>query len=713
MSGKPRLHLDYETRSACDLPKAGAYRYAEDPSTDVWCCCYALDDGPVETWLPGQPRPPVVQEQIGRRGLFVAHNYTFERSVSRAIMTPRYGWPEIPLELWDCTALRAAALALPRALGKVAQIMRLEERKDAAGARLMKAMMRPLNDAEPWEWHRPPGALERLVEYCKQDVVVEREIDRLVRPLTAAERGMMMLDCVINERGFKVDLEAIDAALHILEVAEDWLDTELRMVTDGQVKKVTDIAGLARWLRARGAQVGKSLDKEAVDKLLAGVLNDDARRALEIRKEAAYTSTKKLLAMRAAAGRDGRVRGSMMFLGAASTGRFSGSLVQPQNLPRGSGLVPWVNPRTGRPDGLVREAAEAFPAILTGDADTVSFVLGPPHRAISDCIRGFITAGEGKVLVSCDYSAIEAKIIAVEAGQTNAIDVFLNGDDIYKFSAAQIYNIPLIRVNKQERQVGKCAQLALGFQGGVGAFTNMAKIYRVNMADAYESVLAVTSQDVIDKTNATYDEASKAGDIPIGMPIEAFKASDMVKRNWRLRNTNIVSYWYNCEAAAMAAVLEAGSFHRVRNVTYLCRGPYLYCQLASGRTIVYPEPRVEVVKTRWGTRKAAMTYIGPDRKNTSFWTRRPAYGGLLVENIVQATAASVLRDGLRNLEAAGYPVVLHVHDEAVVETEPERADTERIEALMTMMSPWMVEAGWPKGLITAKADGPMERFRKD
>jgi DNA polymerase len=389
----------------------------------------------------------------------------------------------------------------------------------------------------------------------------------------------------------------------------------------------------------------------------------------------------------------------------------SGAAVQPQNLPRGTGLVPPIDQKAG--SGLIQGIADAFPYIMTGDVDMVDFMLGPPHQAISDCIRGFIVPAPGKVLVACDYSAIEAKIIAIEAGQMDIVDVFLRGDDIYKFAAGQIYNVPYNKVTKAQRQVGKVAILALGYQGGVGAFTSMAKLYRVDMADAYDSVLEVTPGDVQEASFETYAENSKAGLIDLSMDKNAYLASDMVKRNWRARNKAIVKFWYDCEQAAMEAACDTDNrSYKVRNLTFVRKGPFLYCRLASGRVIVYPEPRIEKVKTRWGTIKEGLTYTGPMKGKQGVWTRLSAYGGLIVENVTQATAASVLRDGLRNLEAAGYPVVLHIHDEAVVEIPPEQADLKRIEYLMTQMPPWMRAAKWPEGLITAAADGPLTRYRK-
>jgi DNA polymerase len=952
----PGLHLDFETRSAVELKKAGAYRYAEDPTTDVWCCCYARGDDPVKVWLPGDPFPDEMREQIDQGGQFIAHNYTFERAINLFVMR-RHGWPVIPLELWDCTAVRAAAMALPRALDVVARVLRLPERKDNSGKLLMLKMARPVT-TEPLTWFDKPEAIERLVAYCVQDVVVERSVDDYVRPLTEAEHGMMMLDSVINERGFRVDLEAVEAALTVIARAEGRLEAELAEVSGQAVRKLSDRAGFVSWLATEGV-VAKSVDKEAVEKLLKGELRPAARRGLEIRQAANYTSIKKLQAMQASAGKDGRVRGSMMFLGASSTGRWSGNLCQPQNLPRGTGLVPPLDPVTGKPSGLIREIADAFPAIMTGDADTVEFMLGPAHRAISDCMRGFIVPSPGKRLVACDYSAIEAKITAIEAGQMDMVEVFLRGDDIYKYAAAQIYNVPYDKVTKAQRQVGKvaciaegelvltdrgeipiqdiaiddkvwdgsewvshdgvvlqgtgvvinhdglnatpdhivytedgrdisfgeCAReqiglattgsggrairyggdnisrsymarydrskrvptkipphvdtmhrmwddqinsigqpsqrkneglselfandsstlqmasqtygcrvptmhefyesklhgirkkgdripipvdsrsgvicvestrlpkngysffgnrssryqqtlrsgkfaihnptreyaqqkehcfydvqwgshpsrrrhscatnssarlsiqskhakqpdsrrnddrtdnteisyvtksqtkrvydilnagprhrftvsgklvhncLALGYQGGVGAFTNMAKAYRLDMSDAYESVLEVTPKDFQEMSLETFEENARAGRLDANLSKEAYLASDMVKRNWRARNRAIVKFWYDCEqAAAEAACDDQRRPYRVRNIVYVRKGPFLYCRLASGRVIVYPEPRIEPVKTRWGTIKESLTYTGPMKGKQGVWTRLSAYGGLLVEN---------------------------------------------------------------------------------
>lgn len=312
--------IDLETRSTVDLRKSGVYAYAAHPDTDIWVLCYALDDGPVRRWFPGEALPDDLADHIRGGGKLRAWNANFERVLWREVVVPHHGWPNPTLDQWYCTAACAATMSLPRSLDEAARVLGLNFRKDKEGAGLMMRMCRPRSKAADGSpiWWSDPARLERLADYCAQDVVVERELASKLRPLDPGERDIFLLDARINDRGVLLDRVLVDAAQGIVTEATARLNEQLRQTTGGHVAAATKSADLTRWLAGQGVDTD-SVAKSTVQALLKNDrINGAARQALELRSDAAKSSTAKLRAMQAAACPDGRIRGTLLYHGAGT-----------------------------------------------------------------------------------------------------------------------------------------------------------------------------------------------------------------------------------------------------------------------------------------------------------------------------------------------------------------------------------------------------------
>lgn len=680
------IHIDFETRSPVDLKNATTHIYATHPETDVHCMAYAIDDGPVWFWKRGEPFPyDIAVEMDDLEVKFVAHNAHFELHIWNEICHKRYGWPPLKPEQTYCTMAMAYAMALPGSLENAAGALGLDVRKDIDGRKLMLKMAAPINSETPWRWREAPADLERLYEYCKNDVVVERELEKRLLPLRPRERKLWLLDWKINNHGIYVDVPSIEAGMKTIEAEKLRLSADIHKATAGQVSGATDVQGLTNMLAVHGLYSDSGVfgvAKADLRKALSMNLLPEMRDALLIRQEAAKSSTAKLKAMRLAASPDRRVRGTIQYHG-ATTGRFAGRKIQPHNFPR--------------PDPeMTPERIEAAIPYL-GSADMLSLLYGPPMRIVSDCLRAMICAAPGNELMCMDLSAIEARVLAWLAGQENILDVFREGLDVYKVAAASIYNTPYENVDEEQRQVGKVAVLALGFGGGVGAFQTMARGYNIDMTPAYAPLREAASDAQISRAHGLYERYIKKekGD-PISY--EVFMASDLTKQLWREANPEIVLYWRSLEGAAKAAVATPGSIHQVgprqphRRVTFKKQGSFLWMKLPSGRALCYPYPEIRETLPPWedegsDNTRPTLTYMTVD-STTKTWRRMKSYGGLIAENATQAAARDFLVEGLFRLDDAHYPIAFHVHDDVTVEVQKNFGSLEEMKNLLTTPPDW-------------------------
>ena len=680
------LHIDFETASRVDLKACGLDVYARDPSTHVHCMAYAFDEKPVEIYTTTHSMDPRgVRAHIEAGGLVYAHNVAFELAIWNHIMVPRYGWPTLKPEQCRCTMCMAYAMALPGSLENAAPACGLAERKDGLGKRVMLKLCKPNVNNEFWTPETAPEDFLKLYAYCKTDVEVERALHHRLMELSDAEQKVWQLDQKINNHGILVDLVAINKALALVAQEKARLDGEILRVTGGVVGSCTEVQLLVKWIKSQGVKITGLAKADVLDALGGDDLPPQVRTALELRKEAAKSSTAKLVAMRDRAHTDGRIRGIHQYHG-ASTGRWAGRGVQTQNLPR---CRPGIKP-------------EDVEDIIThlDSREYVDTFYGPTLDALSDSLRGMIIASPGKDLVAVDFSNVEGRVLAWLAGETWKVEAFKRfdtiighkpdgkpirqGPDIYELAYSRSFGIPIADVTKENRQVGKVMELALGFGGGKGAFQSMAKNYNVHFTDAQ---------------------------------------AEEIKNAWRKAHPRIVAYWGELEAALYT--LTSGRPMTVglgygpgRSVTFKKAGSFLWCQLPSKRVLCYPYPEIREVTTPWGEDKDALTYmtvvsnvkakILPDPASSGTWKRISTFGGSICENVVQATARDLMAEALLRLDAAGLQTTMHVHDEAVMEI-PSDAGPEtvhRIEALFSESPAWAI------GLPIAAEGWRGRRYRK-
>lgn len=657
------LHIDFETYSAADLPVCGLDNYASDPTTGVHCMAFCFDDEPVSVWIkPANLVFTRVMDHIKNGGIVVAHNAAFELAIWNKVCAPKYGWPILSPKQMRCTMAQAYAMSLPGSLEKAAAALGIPQQKDLAGARTMMQLAKSKTDGTFWTPEEAPEKFQRLYDYCKQDVEVERALDHRMMQLSEQEQQVWVLDQIINQRGIRVDLPSIENAIAMVEAEKARLDAAMLRTTGGVVGKCSEVQLLVKWIRTQGVEI-KGLAKADVLDSLSGDLPERVRAALNLRKEAAKSSTAKLLAMKNRASRDGRVRGCFQYHG-ASTGRWAHRGIQPGNLPRPRKL-------TKDDDENVRLVYEINDLISRNEHRLIDMLYGPTMDALADSVRGMIIANPGHELVAMDFSAIEARVLAWLAGQESVLDIFRTHGKIYEHAASGIYRKPLEEVTKAERQIGKVAVLALGYGGGVGAFQSMARVYGVKVEDSL---------------------------------------ADEIKRAWRDSHAKIVHYWHDLESAAINAV-ELGCVCKAgaagRQVVFKKNGSFLWCKLPSGRVLCYPYPVIKELETPWGEMRSALHFMSVNGV-TNKWEETKTYGGSLSENITQAVARDLLAEAMLRLEQNGYPVVMHVHDEAVVEIPASASNdvTQHIEEIMAEVP------AWAAGLPVAAEGWRAVRYRK-
>lgn len=699
------MNTDVETRSAVDLRKAGAARYFEDPTTDVLLAAFQMPDGREILWDRTQDCPDDVAHHIRSGGLVPCFNAQFEMLAFHYVLGPRYGFPVPKISQYRDTMAQAAAVSIPQSLDGAAQALGLDHQKNKDGQRLIRKFSIP-RKARKGEapgllhWNEPedhPEDFHKFGVYCIDDTRAEKEMRAKLVKLSDYEQRVWELTALMNLRGVHLDMALVDALQRIAEQAKEKLDLEMVDATDYHVRSCSQVAALTRWLQAQGVDADK-LNKNAIEDLLSNDLPERARRAVELRKEAAKTSTAKLDAMQAVVCRDDRARGLHLYHG-AGTGRWSGRLIQTQNMPRGTGTV--------------KDPEAAVDDMLTGDARWIDLIYGRPMSAVSDMLRSCITASPGHRLLAADYSAIEGRVTAWMAGEEWKLEAFRaadagTGPGIYELTASQILNVLVSTITKAQRQAyGKVPELALGFQGGVLAFHAMAAVYGVDMADAYAPLKGTADPETWERAIDRHAECAERNDSGTDvMTREAWIASEVTKVLWRGKHPRTVEMWRGLEDAAREAVQNPGRIATYGKISYIVRRGFLWCRLPSGRCLAYGSPRIEDRKTPWGDVKPSVTALGVDSV-TKRWTRFAPYGGLLTENAVQAVARDLMAHGMLQAEAAGYPMVMTVHDEGVADVPAGHGTLAEFERLLCALPDWA--AGLP--VVASGWEG--HRYRKD
>ena len=687
------------------LPAIGAAAYTEHPSTEVLSIGYNLKDGKGKRlWIPGMPPPLDLFAHIQAGGLLEAWNSSFEFHMWTNVCFARMGWPELPLAQYRDAMAKSRAHSLPGGLEKAGEILRVKSPKIEDGKRLLKKFSVPRNPTknDPRTRIKPEEDLvdaDKLYEYNLGDIDAESCVSMALPDMSDDELELWLLDQEINTVGVAIDTEALSNCISIVNQAYDKYLAELKGITGGVVNSAGENAKMIGWLGARGIHL-PNLQAETVEKTLGEEwINSDlpAKRVLEIRESLGAASVKKLFSIRARLSKDGRLKDLFAFCGADRTGRFAGRGPQPQNLPNSGpevarclgcgrhyilGVVgpscPWCRV-TGAGEIVewnVEAVEDALEVIALKDLATVEHYMGDAVAAVAGCLRGLFCAAPGHDLICSDYSAIEAVVLAALAGEEWRMEVFRTHGMIYEMSAAKITGIPFEQFQKHKaetgdhhplrKKIGKVAELASGYQGGLGAWIQFGADKHLSEAEIKESI-----------------------------------------KSWRIESPRIVKFWYGLEEAAILAIQNPGQCFQYGGISYGVKDNVLYCKLLSGRTLSYHKPVLVPTLTPWGADKLQITYMGREA-TTNAWVRLDTYGGKLCENVVQATARDILTYAMVNEHKAGYKIVLHIHDEIVSEVPKGFGSVEEFEQIMATLPPWAKD--WP---IKAAGGWRGKRYRKD
>lgn len=646
-----KLTIDFETRSSADLKKMGAAAYAQHPTTEVICLALKQEkEFPVLWFSPpfaaaAKFIPPSVRARasdvlslVNSADIIEAHNAQFEYFIWKYVM-PRYGFPMFDAKKLRCSAAKAAAFGLPRDLEGACAAAKCPHKKDVEGHKLMLSLCKPRQALKAekllypdWEqrlfWRGTADDFARLGRYCLQDVRAEESLSHTTPELTETEQKLWTLDLLINDRGVGVDASSCEAIIDCIDNHSSDLRKDFRKLTG--LESPTQRDATLKHLVSLGVQM-EGLRKSDVEKALNATENDSARRILEIRQSLSKSSTAKYKKFLEARCTDDRIRGCLMYHG-AGTGRWAGRLIQPQNFPR----------------GIFSDVEGCIDLFRKRDLEGVKLLYGDPMAAASTCIRGMIVPAKGKDFICADYSSIEGRVLAWLAQEESALEVYRSGRDPYKVAACAIYHKEYEAISKAERQIGKVAELALGYNGGKVAFQQMGISYGVHVAD---------------------------------------KEAQGIVTKWREARPLTTRLWKELERACMMAVTNPGRIFQYLNISFTVKYGMLAMRLPSGRLLWYANPRVEERLKCWGDTLPTVVYDGVDPE-TRKWRDLELYGGLLTENAVQAIARDLLVSGMFAVERAGYEVVFHVHDELVSEVPEQDGSVEEFEQLMCTLPPW-------------------------
>lgn len=713
----PRATIDFETRSECSIRQCGSWRYSLDPTTEILCLAFRLptwERGRTSLWHPGFPQLGITEDGnwdeltelyqwVIDGNLIEAHNAWFERGVWNNI----FKGPHIHPLQWRCSAAKAAAHALPRALDDALSALNLSVRKDAEGEKLMKKITKPRKaikrDIQAWGvqhapcgvcatkgkikigrakatlceacngkgwygevpplptlWYESREQFEQLWAYCRQDVLAEEALSEYLRDLSPDETDIYTMDQMVNERGFALDTEAVDVALELIDIECVDLNAELAQLTEGTVEKATQRARMLEWFEANGLYLTDT-QADTLDDVLTNRTDLPAHvlRGVELMKTLGRSSTAKYVAMNNWVCPDGRVHGGLLYHGAA-TGRWSGSGVQPHNFVRGKIAdmeLAW---------DIIKTKNRAL--IQSDVVDNKGVPIGSVMDVLAHALRGAIIPSPGKELFVADYAAIEARVVMWLANDQQALDIFRRHEDIYCFMASDIYGYPCNKKDHpDERQMGKQAILGLGYQMGWRKFRDTCASFGITIDDHL-------AQRVVD----TYRE-----------------------KFWRIKDL-----WTRQENCAMEAVYYPEDALEADGVRWEVEGRFLYCTLPSGRSLAYADPEIREYEMPWGVRKDCLTFKGINSINHQ-WQRQKTYGGSLVENIVQAIARDLMAAAMWRCEQSKiYTPVLSVHDEMIAEADIGQGNVKEFEHLMAE------NPVWAKGLPVEAEGWSGFRYRK-
>lgn len=687
----PRALVDFETYSEVDVTDVGAWAYAYHPSTEILLASFRMPDGTLERWVQGQPFPQRVIDHVEAGGTMEAHNVQFEYAmwfvhIHKALSVI------MPVR-WADTLAVCAYRSLPLGLDQVGNVLDLPVQKNKAGKQLIQKLSRPRKPLkkEIKECTLPDGTIdeERLAhyrrnydfelfeqfhEYCDDDVLAEFALSEAIGDLPLAEYSTWILDQQINNRGVLVDLEAVNAAIEIVEAISSELTAELCALTNGVVEKATQRQRMLDWFHDEGLpipdlQAGTIEEYIKRGKKRPGLIPPHCMRALEIRKRLSKASNAKLIKFRDCACPDGRVRGLLQYHG-AGTGRWAGRLVQPQNFPRGFAVDM---------DLLIE-------VIKSKDIGLLEVLFGDPLEAISSALRGMFIAKPGHVFAVADFAAIEARVVMWLAEQEDALEAFYKydagqGEDIYCVMASKLYKRLITKKDKDERQLGKITILGCGYQ--------------------------MSGPRLREQAEQSY-----------GVILDEERANFLVA-TYRNEYTNVPDLWRGLEDAAIEAVKYKTTSKYLRiSFEYIkdAAGEWLTMVLPNGRRLWYYSPQIAKAEVNYRDKdtgeqksftKDQLSYEGRNNKKGGAWTRVSTYGGMLTENAVQAIARDLMVGAMRRVKKAGYDVVLTVHDELVAEVPEDTVDIKEFEKIVAGPNP-----DWAAGCPVEAGGAIVKRYQK-
>ena len=641
-----KLSIDLETYSSVDLGKSGVYKYAESEDFEILLFAYSINDGEVKVidLANGEIIPEEILSALSDENVEKwAFNANFER-----VCLSRFLGKRLKPQGWYCTMIWSAYLGLPLSLEKVGEVLKLDKQKMNEGKALIRYFSTPCkptktngmrirnlshHDLEKWSTFK---------EYNQRDVETEMAIKKKLSafPMSHSEWENYWIDQNINDRGILIDEVLVDSAIKFDGILrEENMDRAIELTG---LENPNSPLQLKEWLNKKGLEID-SLAKKDVESALKNT-EGDIKEVLELRQELSKSSVRKYDAMKNVKGKDNRARGLIQFYGANRTGRYSGRLIQVQNLRRNN----------------LKDLELARSLVKNRDFETMEILYESPSDILSQLIRTAFIAKEGTRFIISDFSAIEARVLAWLAGEQWVLDAFKNGEDIYCRTASRMFGIPVEKhgVNGHLRQKGKIATLACGYQGALGALKAMGGIEMGLSEDELQSIVD----------------------------------------SWREANPNIVSLWWDIDSV-VKRVVKTRTKEKYKSLVISYEKGILFIELPSKRKLAYPKAKIGM--NRFGGE--SIVYEGTVVGNK--WDKIESYGGKFVENIVQAIARDILAEAMMRLEKKGFNIVMHIHDEVVIES-----DSSSVEEINEIMS---IVPIWAPGLIL-DADGfESEFYKKD
>ena len=659
------LHIDIETFSSEPIADTGAYKYAQSNDFEILLCAWAFDNDPVQCidLAQGEELPEWFIDSLTDETVTkCAHNASFER-ICFTMLLRRQGvlkqdeW--LDAKQWKCSMVQCARCGLPLSLDQAGAALGITQQKMKEGKALIQLFCVPhkskttsgifgehQNRVLPTD---QPDKWETFKAYCIRDVEAEREIAQSIDwyPVSDFEQNLYAIDQQINDRGVLIDSKLVQNAITIDATYKARLNIEAVKLSG--LENPNSVGQLKTWIAEQTGIELTSLNKDDIPDLKKQITDKRVLRILDIRNELRKTSCQKYTAMKTVAGPDWRARGVTQFHG-SRTGRWAGRLVQMQNLPQNH----------------INDLDFARQALLDGDVELIEMGYGNVPDVLSQLIRTAFIAPEGKTLAVCDFSAIEARVIAWMAGEEWVLEVFRNGGDIYCATASNMFKVPVEKhgQNSHLRQKGKIAVLALGYGGGV---------------------------DALDKMGGQRQGLSRD------------EEADIV-RKWREANPNIVAFWRQLEAAAKQVCVTKQTLH-VGTLTLAMHGTTMTIALPSGRLISYPD--MQPCTNRFGN--ASLKYRGVNQE-THKWGWIETYGGKLTENVIQATARDCLAETMTEIsDSLHLPIIFHVHDEIISEIDTDCQN----EQMAAIKDAFAKTPSWAPGLPLNGAGYITPYYKKD